>query len=262
MIALGIALSDAGVGDYWDDVDHIVRNQLVEQQFTDLERMRAINDHAVTAKPRQATDLAADATRNVIERTLGSFGGMAGPANMSDVSGFGCCTGNGSLALYAAWEGIVRFCDGLATVNLLLNRASPWVDVDSYLPFEGRVRITNKSAGSLAVRIPGWVELHRVRSSIDGEAVSPQNVGRYLLMHGLKPRQVIEMVFDVPRGQESYVVHGQSYTLTYRGSTVIDISPRDDSPWSYPLYKREALSGDRVPMKTADRYVASSADEQ
>ena len=44
MIALGVRLSDAGVGDYWDDVDAVARNQLIEQQLTDaaaLERIAA-----------------------------------------------------------------------------------------------------------------------------------------------------------------------------------------------------------------------------
>ena len=35
MVALGIRLSDAGLGDYWDDVDGIARNHLIEGQLTD-----------------------------------------------------------------------------------------------------------------------------------------------------------------------------------------------------------------------------------
>jgi hypothetical protein len=31
LVGVYIRLSDAGAGDYWDDVDHIVRNHLVEQ---------------------------------------------------------------------------------------------------------------------------------------------------------------------------------------------------------------------------------------
>ena len=42
-------------------------------------------------------------------------------------------------------------------MNLLLNRASPWVDIDSSLPYEGLVRIRNKVADTVAVRVPGWV---------------------------------------------------------------------------------------------------------
>jgi len=37
-IALGVRLSDAGLGDYWDDVDALVRNRLIEQQYVDLPR--------------------------------------------------------------------------------------------------------------------------------------------------------------------------------------------------------------------------------
>ena len=41
----------------------------------------------------------------------------------------------GAEALYDAWESIVRCLDDMAQVNLLLKRASPWLDVDSYLPY-------------------------------------------------------------------------------------------------------------------------------
>ena len=45
MVGLAVALSDAGVGDYWDDVDCFVRNQLVEQQVIDKERLSAVAEH-------------------------------------------------------------------------------------------------------------------------------------------------------------------------------------------------------------------------
>ena len=40
MIVLAIGLTDAGLGDYWDDVDSMVRNHFAELQVTDLERMQ------------------------------------------------------------------------------------------------------------------------------------------------------------------------------------------------------------------------------
>ena len=39
---------------------------------------------------------------------------------------------------------------GQAIVNLLLNRASPWLDIDSYLPYDGHVKVQNKTAKSVA----------------------------------------------------------------------------------------------------------------
>ena len=44
MVALGVKMSVAGVGDYWDDVDRWVRNMFAEQQLTQgdwLDRMAA-----------------------------------------------------------------------------------------------------------------------------------------------------------------------------------------------------------------------------
>ena len=59
---------------------------------------------------------------------------------------YGCCSVNGANSLYYAWHGITRFDEGVATVNLFLNRASAWMDIDSYLPYEGKVVLHNKLA--------------------------------------------------------------------------------------------------------------------
>jgi hypothetical protein len=40
MAEVAIKLSDAGAGDYWDDVDEYVRNTFVEDQFVDLELIK------------------------------------------------------------------------------------------------------------------------------------------------------------------------------------------------------------------------------
>ena len=42
MAVLAVKLTDAGLGEYWDDVDYIVRNHLSAQQIIDLEGMRKI----------------------------------------------------------------------------------------------------------------------------------------------------------------------------------------------------------------------------
>ena len=43
MTALAVALSDAGMGDDWDDVDCIARNALVSGQATDLEELKRVS---------------------------------------------------------------------------------------------------------------------------------------------------------------------------------------------------------------------------
>jgi DUF1680 family protein len=279
MLALAVALSDAGIGDFWDDVDHFVRNQLVEQQLVDGERLQSIVEQAAATLPRReitpavvaglaGQEIAADlgATADVIERTVGGFGmgtpsGIA-PVDVTSIGGvgsvaaYGCCTGNGSLGLYDAWEGIVRFRDGLATVNLLLNRASPWVDVASSLPCEGRVRITNKLAHAVAVRVPGWADIGAVQLSVDGTTVNPNRVGRYLVVEELKPGQVLALRFDVPEERVEYTAHYQPYNFVLRGSTVLDVEPRLESELAYPFYRREHIHTGPAPIVVRERFVA------
>ncbi len=152
MVALAVELSTEGLGDYWDDVDGYVRNALVEQQFTDMDRLKAL----VAAKDPDPSWM------------LGTFG--CGGLSVMDDYTIACCTGNGAPAMYFAWEGIVRAEDGVAQVNLLLNRASPWLDVNSYLPYEGKVTLHNKTARRVSVRVPNWVDKLMVECRLNGPA--------------------------------------------------------------------------------------------
>src|SRR5262249_18307723 len=115
MVELGVRLSDAGLGEYWDDIDAIVRNQLTEQQFWNEDVLRQMSKGAPG-----------------IERFVGGFTETPTLTAANPVM-YGCCSANGSIGLYYAWEGITRFKSGVATVNLFLNRASSWMDVNSYL---------------------------------------------------------------------------------------------------------------------------------
>ena len=269
MVALAVFLSDAGIGDYWDDVDHYARNQLVEQQIIDLEKAERVLEAVRASKPeREVVCNYGIDYDNPLERSMGAFG-EAKPTVLTDsgggisVHGYGCCTGNGSLGLYYAWEGIVRGHDGTATINLLLNRASPWVDIDSYLPYEGRVKLHVKSARSVAVRIPAWVHIDAVQMTLDEHPIRPLRANRYLTLDSLKPGQVIELKFDVPEDSASYLIPGNPvgrHNISFRGSTAITVEnvlppEPEEMKTMYMLYEREHLKADRAPIKEVTRYV-------
>ena len=141
MTLLAILLTDGGVGDYWDDVDQYVRNQLIEHQVLRRDLLEAV----VAASPERKLDRRMETDDRVIDRQLGAFIAIANPT-ISYAWWTMCCLGNCSIALYKAWESIVRFKDGVAQVNLLLNRASAALDIGSYLPYEGKVVLKNKAA--------------------------------------------------------------------------------------------------------------------
>ncbi len=273
IVALGIRLSDAGAGDYWDDVDAVVRNHLIEQQLTRADLLERISQVSPAAKPapkpeeytrelyRHAPYPNQEMDEDVIQRSLGNFAGNSSPTSIPKPWVMQCCTGNATQGLYYAWEGIVREEKDSAQVNLLLNRAGKSLDIDSYLPYEGKAIIHNKTARRVSVRIPCWVIRKEICSDVSGKKRPLSWVGNYLLFDGLKPGDKINIEFPIKEIKASYTANSktkmeQTYTCTFRGSTLVDISPRDDSPTSYPLYLREHMRKDKAPMRKKTRFVS------
>ncbi len=279
MVALAIKLSDYGVGDYWDDVDQFVRNNLVEQQLLDADLLKNVSrasiEHPEAYKdyPQEpmgtpwhpamwkhhmdATAPQPLITDNVIDRSLGLFAGFSLPTTLPYPVVCGCCAGNCTQALYYSWESIVRFNDGVARVNLLLNRASPWLDVNSWLPYEGKVEILNKKAERMFVRIPRWVDKDLLEVKVNYDSRQTTFVGNYLFVGGLGANDVVIVRFPMVEETAQYTHQfDKTYTCHFKGNTLIDISPRDDNPTGYPIYLRDHYKETTAPMKSKVRYVS------
>jgi hypothetical protein len=261
LVGLGIRLSDAGLGDYWDDVDAVVRNHLVEQQLvsTDLlERISAACPKACDCvKNAEPGKLSYD---NALARTIGTFAGLSFATDIPKPWVMQCCTGNATQGLYYAWEGVVREDVDTAQVNLFLNRAARLVDVDSYLPHEGRLVVRNKAARRVAIRIPAWVSRSHLRTDVSGTQRLQRWIHNSLIFDDLKPGDAVTLTFPVREMKLEYTANANSpaetvYKCTFRASTLVDITPHDDLPTSYPMYARSHLRTDEAPMKTLDRFV-------
>ena len=264
MVALGIRLSDYGVGDYWDDVDAVVRNHLCEQQVLSEELLRSVAAASpVERREQDRTDICHQhGTEQVIERSLGIFAGVSLPDCIPGgwVWSMQCCTGTAAQGLYYAWEGAVRENGDSATINLLLNRVAAGLEVASSLPFSGKVTIRNRSKRRISVRIPCWARHHRIVSLVSGREVAPIWLGAYVMFENLQPGATISLQFPIHETTASYTVSSrtemeQRYTCTFRGSTLVDIDPHDERPASYPLYRRSHLRRDDAPMKAATGFV-------
>ena len=150
-------------------------------------------------------------------------------------------------------------------MNLLLNRASPWLDVHSHLPHEGRVVLRNKTARRLLVRVPLWVSKNVVRATVNGAAARQRWWSRYLFFPDLDPGCEIEVRFPLSERVEHHrsveVFEGQSETTNYRcvfrGNTLVDISPRSKGK-GFPFYRRDHLRTDTAPVATVERFVADT----
>lgn len=275
IIALAIKLSDAGMGDYWDDVDQYIRNMGVEYQITDAQLLK---EASLGGKPHVARKPYWESDHDVIQKNIGAFFGNCEPAGSNDLMQSGCCTSNGTQGLFYAWEAIIRYAKGTARINLLLNRASAWVDIDSYLPYEGKVVLRNKRAERILVRVPGWANKQAVQCTVDDRVVRPLWDGNYAVFDNLRPSSVIVVAFPVVEWSKTYsravstptVDHdvllnpdakkngsddaSHDLTFYFKGGTCVDISPR--KKYQYPLFVRDKFKQSKAPTKQVTRYVA------
>jgi len=241
-LMLALKLSQAGVGDYWDDVDAIIRNHLTQMQFTRLDVMRQYSGN------RPEND-------QLLAPFVGGFG-MGEPAAIKPQV-IGCCSANGGLALFQTWRGIIDHEQSVCSVNLLLNRVSPWIDVASHLPFEGRVDVRIHDAEQVRIRIPGWVDQGTVRVQVNAIDAEPAWSGRYLALEKLQAADVVTVRFDVPERQVERDFGWRKYQLEFRGSTLSDIQPRPQNAMLIPLFPPERTRGDHAVIRTVKRFVSS-----
>ncbi|MSP13393.1 MAG: hypothetical protein EXR62_10620 [Chloroflexi bacterium] len=259
MVSLALKLSAAGLGDYWDEADRWLRNQLVENQMTQADWTWRFWEMG-PAHPRDfdLRNSQLDPTHQTADRALERhIGGFASHAAANDFSHgrsgvTGCCTGNGARTLYQAWEHILDYADGKLRVNLLLNRASPWADVDSYIPYEGQVDISMKQSCDLAVRLPEWVQPDQVICCVDGAARAVGCEGRYAQVGQVGAGQVVVLAFPIAERLDQIYIQKHRFTLVRKGNEVVSIDPPGQY---YPLYQRDHYRQREVRWRQMERFV-------
>jgi len=268
MIAIGIKLTDAGVGDYLDDVDRWVRNMFAEGQLTpakaDLLRINSQQRRTFAQEPDETVknrwrevDPMYQCADRALERNIGAFAGWP-KANDWYVGAWEgimhCCTGNASRAIYFIWEKILTFDDGKLRVNLLLNRASPWADVDSHIPYTGRVDIRVKQDAELAVRIPEWVAPDEVKVTVSGEDRSVSFDGRYAQVGDVKAGEVVTLTFPIHVVTHTVYIEKERYDLVCKGNEIVGIWP----PGTIcPIFQRPHYREDTTRWRTIERFVSN-----
>ena len=255
MIAMALKLTDAGVGDYWDDADRWIRNHFFESQLVDTSWVPKLAERSAS-KPL----LANETSDRVAERNRGAFAGWSAPNDWTVPSAehensiTHCCTGSASRTMYYVWQHILSYQDGTLSVNLLLNRASAWCDVYSYIPYEGRVDLKiRKVCRQTRLRIPQWISggSEEVSCQLNGQGHPITWQGRYINLGPAKPGDLITVKFPISDRTVSETIGGVTYRLEIRGNTVLSIDPPGRNG---PLYQR-AYYRQPVRWRKVDRFV-------
>jgi hypothetical protein len=250
MIGLAVKMSNAGVGDYWDDADRWLRNQFAEQQVTDGSWIPG-----VAAKQKAKPVESNETDKNVPESVVGGFLGRA-TGNEAGYVMPHCCTGNCLRAIYYVWENMLERRQDDLRVHLLLNRASEWADVHSHLPYEGRVDLNIKKATSnLWLRAPEWIASGspEVQATGNGAARPVRWEGRYVNAGAVLPGQRVSVTFPIAERTVRETIGAVPYTLTIKGNTVVAIDPAGKDG---PFYLRAHYRESKTRWRTVQRFVS------
>jgi hypothetical protein len=260
MMNMAILLTRMGVGDYWDEVDQTVRNMFAEGQLQDYQCMYDVSSGFPyqPAGPGESIDQAP-------ERSVGAFLSWVMPNDLWMGGGTGCytscCAGNGARALYTVWQSILELSGGELRVNLLLNRASQWADLNSYIPYEGKVDLHMKCAASnVAIRIPNWVTDSEVSCTVNGSPRGFTWSGRYISLGAVNAGDLVQVTFPISERTVqidfSDRLYPFEYTLVFKGNDVVSMDP----PGTYrPLFQREHYRENVARWKAVTRVIADEA---
>ena len=240
MAILAAELSAAGQGDWWEDVEYLTRNLLRSAQIRDTGAMEHYAQEKFPAGEDRETSLTT--FNHVPERIVGTFESFV-VANGRNGAHFPmhCCTGNGNRAFWYAWHRAVDDQGGILRVNLLQNRAARAADVDSYLPYEGKVVIRMKAARRLQVRIPSWVSgADAVTCQVNGRERKCRIEGRYLDVGQVGRGKTVMVRFPLARRTLKLMPPDNVCVLPYdkpmsvdlKGFDIVEIWPKDHDSFS------------------------------
>lgn len=269
MIVAAVVLSTMGY-DQWDHVDRWTRNQLAENQLTQVEWITDGRlDRSRSEIPAGYLKEGEYTTENVAERTLGGFAGWPAANDWIGAEDWwggnkhqilstimNCCTGGGARALFAVWRDMIEYDEGRLKIHLLMNRASKWADVDSHVPYTGRVDIRIKRKLNLEIRIPEWVQPDDVTITVNGKPRELEFDGRYAKVGRLRKGRVVVMTFPIHERTEKRTIEGFDYTFIVRGNDVVHVDP----PGRYaPMYQRAHYRNGQTLWQKVTRFVSDES---
>lgn len=271
MVHIGMLLSQIGYGDYWEAVDRRIRNHTL------LCQMRAEDFIPFKAKKfigLQDPDfpwkglLAMTYEKHSPSNTKGLWeveGGldMSVGVMLTIPYGVGATSGDNTAnswrLLHGIWDSILDNSDDTLKINLLFNRASLWADIDSYIPYEGKVVVKMKvPRKKVLVRIPQWTDWDKVTCSVNGanHPLRWSNVWNgFIELENIGAHDVITLEFAMKQWVEKGT-HGKDnkpYSVTMKGNTVI----KAEGLPGYRVKYNEKYAADHAPMRKIERFVSN-----
>jgi hypothetical protein len=221
---------------YWDDVERIAMNQLLEGQMLRIDFVERIPEKDI--KPSPKMDPRWMTTDHVLERSLGCLSGCSGPNDWVEV-GTGanfvqCCFGSGARGLYDTWYYAAQEEGDRIKVNLQFSKRLPSALIVSYMPGKATMEIQMTQPKDLWVRKPGWAKAEPTRILVNGQEQQARLKGSYLDLGHLAGGTVVRVEFPDATVRKTERIGEVEFRTVWRGNAVVEMEPKGEI---YPLYQ-------------------------
>ncbi len=253
-LGLASTLANHGHPEYWDDVERMARNQLVESQFADSSWLDGGPGGHAPDDTEQFT------RREVGARMIGAYAGWSSPTHflaaretlnhhwggpeLHDKTRVfqNCCAGSGTHALYIVWKNAARFESGRLSVHLHIDKLLPEAEIRCRQPYEGLLTVQLKKDAAVRVRVPSFIKPEEMtwQAGGGGRKIEGKVIGNYLELENGRAGEVIRISYPVPvRSEEAAIGNpgfkSYRYRVTWKGDTVVRMEPlgdEDKTGWS------------------------------
>ena len=215
---------------YYGVAERFARNQLMENQYR------------------------VEATDPITRALDGSWASWSRPNSLDNglESVEGCCLGAGIRACCMVWDRSIERDANTVKVNMAFSRDSPWAEVVSYLPYQGRIDVLMRVEANLQVRVPDHMSLSDVQVLRDGRSVEGKAAsGVYIAIPAAVPGERISILYPIPTRTVEETVAGGNYRVRWRGDTVTGIEPAGEK---YPILQRAWMETDTPPTLPSNPY--------
>jgi len=234
-VHLALVLNQTGETKYWDAIERLARNQLMENQYKDAEAVK-----------RTFPGIAPE----VLAMLLGGFECAAFPNDLFNYVGAeACCIGGGLRALYLTWRSVLETDKTSARVNMAATRSDSRVSVTAFEPWEGLVEVRVAQALDVQIRLPGFVREDQVTMTVDGVPIEVKLIDRKACFGKVKPGQKAALHYPLAESERDSTIAGNTYRTHWVGNTVVSIEPVGIR---HPIYQRRQLLGQRQVPRVMD----------
>ncbi len=247
MIICAKELVNCGYAEYWNDINLFARNQLTENQVRYTGYVTCDNSKS---------DENGITYHDIDKRMLGGFTGGSEPNSISLTrfrSIAGCCVGTAPTAIKTIWDNCITNENSCEIVNIPCQKETEAIEMDSFIPNEGRIRLTAKKPCCAGFRLYSWMG-DNITFTVNGKEICASvedAVGKADLSNG----DVFELTFDIKTVAKKETVRGTEFTVFWRGCDVVDLTPGGEH---IRLYQRDLSKPKYYPSADDIEYTGAS----